>query len=81
MIFFFINDYNNLKDQNINILGLNTQLHHERFDRKAGKGYRWNHIHCHCSAQDLESLRDKISKFKNSEFIGGKIAHVQYNGG
>ena len=56
-----------LKDHNVNILGLNTHLHHAAFDRDAGKGCKFNHIHCLCSPEDKRFLE---LTFADSKFIG-----------
>ena len=57
------------KDNNINILGLNTHLHHADFDRNAGKEYKFNYIHCMCTKEDKEFLENKLK----AEFEGGNI--------
>ena len=48
------------KDCNINILGLNTHLHHAEFDRNAGKGYKFNYIHCKCTSEDKRFLEEEL---------------------
>ena len=56
-------------DNNVNILGLNTHLHHADFDRDAGKGYKYNYIHCMCTTEDKEFLKNEL----NAELEGGNI--------
>jgi prephenate dehydratase len=48
------------KDCNINILGLNTHLHHAGFDRNAGNGYKFNYIHCICTKDDKDFLKNEL---------------------
>ena len=48
------------KDCNVNILGLNTHLYHADFDRNAGKGYKYNYIHCKCTKRDKEFLKKEL---------------------
>ena len=55
------------KDCKVNILGLNTHLHHVDFDRNAGNGYKFNYIHCKCTPEDKQFLKNKL----NAEFEGG----------
>ena len=55
------------KDCNVNILGLNTHLHHADFDRNAGNGYKFNYVHCKCTPKDKDFLKNKL----NAEFEGG----------
>lgn len=45
------------KDRHINILGVNTHLHHANFSRIAAKGKKFNHVHCLCSDEDKEYLK------------------------
>lgn len=56
------------KDCNVNILGLNTHLHHADFDRNAGNGYKFNYIHCKCTPENKQFLKNKPL---NAEFEGG----------
>ena len=65
-----------LKDHKVNILGLNTHLHHAAFDRDAGKGYKFNHIHCLCSAEEKCFLE---STFADIKFIGNNIIQCNNN--
>ena len=55
------------KDCNVYILGLNTHLHHAKFDRNAGKGYKFNYIHCTCTKDEKEFLKNELM----AEFEGG----------
>ena len=55
------------KDCKVNILGLNTHLHHAEFDRDAGNGYKFNYIHCMCTPKDKDFLKEKFK----AEFVGG----------
>ena len=55
------------KDCNVNILGLNTHLHHADFDRNAGNGYKFNFVHCTCTQEDKDFLKDELK----AEFEGG----------
>jgi hypothetical protein len=57
------------KDFNINILGLNTHLHHAKFDRNAGNGYKFNYVHCMCTKDEREFLKKELM----AEFEGGII--------
>ena len=57
------------KDYNVNILGLNTHLHHAKFDRNAGKGYKFNYVHCMCTKDDKEFLKNELK----AELEGGNI--------
>ena len=50
-------------------------MHHAAFDRDAGKGYKFNHIHCLCSLEDKRFLE---SIFEDSKFIGSNNI-IQYN--
>lgn len=63
------------KDLNISIHGLNTHLHHTRFDRTAEKGYKYNYIHCLCTTEDAELLQ---STFKSAKFFGGNFNTKKY---
>ena len=56
------------KDCNVNILGLNTHLHHAQFNRDAGKGYKFNYVHCMCTKDDKEFLEKELE----AEFDEGK---------
>ena len=60
------------KDCNVNILGLNTHLHHAKFDRNAGKGYRFNYVHCMCTKDDKEFLKNELK----AEFEGGNYINL-----
>ena len=55
------------KDCNVHILGLNTHLHHAEFDRNAGKGYKFNYVHCMCTKDDKEFLKNELK----AELEGG----------
>jgi prephenate dehydratase len=57
------------KDCNVNILGLNTHLHHAKFDRNAGSGYKFNYVHCMCT----ESQREFLEKELKAELKGGNV--------
>ena len=57
------------KDCNIYILGLNTHLHHAEFDRSAGDGYQYNYVHCTCTKDEKEFLKNELK----AELEGGKI--------
>lgn len=48
------------KDCKVNILGLNTHLHHAKFDRDAGNGYIYNYVHCMCTKDEKEFLKNEI---------------------
>ena len=49
------------KDRRINILGVNTHLHHANFSRIATKGYKYNHVHCLCSDEDKRFLKSTFN--------------------
>ena len=55
------------KDCNVNILGLNTHLHHAEFDRNAGNGYKFNYVHCICTKGEKEFLKKELK----AELEGG----------
>ena len=55
------------KDCNANILALNTHLHHAEFDQNAGNGYKFNYVHCKCTEDDKEFLKNELM----AEFVGG----------
>jgi prephenate dehydratase len=57
------------KDCNVNILGLNTHLHHAEFDRNAGNGYKFNYVHCICTKDQKDFLKKELM----AEFEGGII--------
>ena len=48
------------KDCKVNILGLNTHLHHAKFDRDAGNGYIYNYVHCVCTKDEKEFLKNEL---------------------
>ena len=58
------------KDCNVNILGLNTHLHHAKFDRNAGNGYKFNYVHCVCTENDKEFLETDLK----AEIEGGRLS-------
>ena len=58
------------RDCNVNILVLYTHVHHAEFDRNAGKGYKFNHVHCKCTEDQKKFLKDKLK----AEFEGGNIS-------
>ena len=58
------------QEYNINILGLNTHLHHANFDRNAGKGYKFNYVHCKCTKEEKNFLKNSLkAEFEKSEGI------------
>ena len=57
------------KDCNANILALNTHLLHAEFDRNAGKGYMFNYVHCVCTNDEKEFLKNELM----AEFEGGNV--------
>ena len=56
-------------DCNVNILGFNTHLHHAEFDRNAGNGYKFNYVHCMCTKDEKEFLKDELK----AELEGGNV--------
>jgi prephenate dehydratase len=63
------------KDCNVNILGLNTHLHHAEFDRNAGNGYKFNYVHCMCTKDEKEFLKNELM----AELKGGNIDPLRFN--
>ena len=59
------------KDCKVNILGLNTHLHHADFDRNAGNGYKYNYVHCMCTRKDMDFLKSELK----AEIEGGISCH------
>ena len=39
---------------------MNTHLHHSDFDRDAGKGQKFNYIHCLCTNEDKRFLEEQF---------------------
>ena len=58
-----------MQDCHVNILGLNTHLHHADFNRNAGRGYKFNTIYCMCKKEDKEFLKNELK----AEFEGGNM--------
>ena len=58
------------QDCSINILGLNTHLHHADFDRNAGEGYKFNYIHCKCTSREKTFLKNELkAEFEDPEGV------------
>ena len=58
------------QEYNINILGLNTHLHHAKFDRNAGEGYKFNYVHCKCTRKEKNFLKNTLkAEFEESEGV------------
>ena len=58
------------KDCKVNILGLNTHLHHADFNRNAGNGCKYNYVRCMCTRKDKDFLKSELK----AEIEGG----IQY---
>ena len=49
---------------------MNTHLHHAKFDRNAGEGYKFNYIHCKCTKEEKNFLIKELNaEFEDPEGI------------